>query len=85
MKEEVTLIVKDIMESAWLLPNRAILKDDIQKDVCAELFSRSLEKRNDKEFSYTVLMAICKKLQRRCFDVWDSKMYKDMAKYYNEE
>jgi hypothetical protein len=77
---------KDIMtiiDSIWTL-NRPKLKEDIAKEVIADV-TETNELNRLNSLQATVLRSLCKRLQARCHDVWDSDTFARMEKEYNQE
>ena len=75
--------IMSIIDSAWTL-NRPKLKEDIAQEVITDVTETS-ELYRSNSLQSTVLRSLCKRLQARCHDVWDSDTFARMEKEYNQE
>jgi len=79
----VETAVEDLINKDWILEDRPVLKQDIIKETITFIINNYdlIDGELDK---YWITSVAFQRLQRKCFDVWDSKMLKDMADSYGE-
>jgi len=79
----VETAVEDLINKDWILEDRPVLKQDIIKETITFIIDNYdlVEGELDK---YWITSVAFQRLQRKCFDVWDSKMLKDMADSYGQ-
>lgn len=79
----VETAVEDLINKDWILEDRPVLKQDIIKETITFIINNYdlIDGELDK---YWITSVAFQRLQRKCFDVWDSKMLKDMADSYGQ-
>lgn len=81
----VETAVEDLINKDWILEDRPILKQDIIEETVTFIINNyDLVKSYGELDKYWIISVAFQRLQRKCFDVWDSKMLKDMADAYGQ-